>query len=86
MSPCPTQPCQLVKGTSYSVNVTFASSKCCFPSWGAQGGHLCVPLLGEERGRVAGEGSGWEEVDGEEECYLVVFSQPLGFVKGGSIR
>lgn len=27
VSPCPTQPCQLVKGTSYSINVTFSSSK-----------------------------------------------------------
>uniref|UniRef100_A0A8C2YG95 NPC intracellular cholesterol transporter 2 n=1 Tax=Coturnix japonica TaxID=93934 RepID=A0A8C2YG95_COTJA len=25
VSPCPTQPCQLVKGTSYSINVTFSS-------------------------------------------------------------
>ncbi|XP_065449440.1 NPC intracellular cholesterol transporter 2 isoform X2 [Chrysemys picta bellii] len=25
VSPCPTQPCQLQKGTSYSVNVTFSS-------------------------------------------------------------
>ncbi|XP_064316448.1 NPC intracellular cholesterol transporter 2 [Phalacrocorax carbo] len=25
VSPCPTQPCQLHKGTSYSINVTFAS-------------------------------------------------------------
>lgn len=25
--PCPTQPCQLRKGQSYSVNVTFSSSK-----------------------------------------------------------
>lgn len=25
--PCPTQPCQLHKGQSYSVNVTFSSSK-----------------------------------------------------------
>ncbi|KAL2303776.1 hypothetical protein Nmel_009055 [Mimus melanotis] len=27
VSPCPTQPCLLHKGTSYSINVTFASSK-----------------------------------------------------------
>lgn len=26
VSPCPTQPCQLHKGQSYSVNVTFTSS------------------------------------------------------------
>ncbi|XP_037594509.1 NPC intracellular cholesterol transporter 2 [Cebus imitator] len=26
VSPCPTQPCQLSKGQSYSVNVTFTSS------------------------------------------------------------
>lgn len=26
--PCPVQPCQLHKGQSYSVNVTFNSSKC----------------------------------------------------------
>lgn len=84
MSPCPTQPCQLVRGTSYSINVTFASSKCRFLSWGAWSEHLCVPLLGEQWGRVAGGGSGWEEVDGEEECYLIVFSQPLGLADGGA--
>ncbi|XP_006865670.1 PREDICTED: epididymal secretory protein E1 [Chrysochloris asiatica] len=26
VSPCPTQPCQLVRGQSYSVNVTFTSN------------------------------------------------------------
>lgn len=26
VSPCPTQPCELMKGQSYSVNVTFTSS------------------------------------------------------------
>lgn len=38
VSPCPTQPCQLVKGTSYSINVTFSSSKHRLRgAWGAGG-------------------------------------------------
>lgn len=75
MSPCPTQPCLLHKGTSYSINVTFASSKYRFPSWGARGAAIAsVPLLGEEWRRVAGEGSGWEEAAGEEDSPLVAFS------------
>lgn len=88
MSPCPTQPCQLHKGTSYSINVTFASSKYRFLRWGAGAGgsHLCVPLRGQEWGRVAGEGSGWEEVAGEEEHRLVVFSQPPGYVKEPDVK
>lgn len=80
MSPCPTQPCQLHKGTSYSINVTFASSKYRFLRWGAGvgGSHLCVPLRGE--------GSGWEEVAGEEEHRLVVFSQPPGYVREPGVK
>lgn len=27
VSPCPTEPCELHKGLSYTVNVTFSSSK-----------------------------------------------------------
>ncbi|XP_066178153.1 NPC intracellular cholesterol transporter 2 isoform X3 [Sylvia atricapilla] len=37
VSPCPTQPCLLHKGTSYSINVTFASSKERIPSGSGQG-------------------------------------------------
>lgn len=37
MSPCPTQPCLLHKGISYSINVTFASSKEHIPSGSGQG-------------------------------------------------
>lgn len=87
MSPCPTQPCLLHKGTSYSINVTFASSKHCSAA-GVPGecvgenGHLRVPLFGQGQGKVAGEGSGWEEVAGEEEWPLVVFLQPSRFVEG----
>lgn len=77
MSPCPTQPCLLHKGTSYSINVTFASSKEHVPSGSGQG--RVMPSVSHcwEGRRVAGEGSGWEE-----ECPLVAFLQPLAYVKG----
>lgn len=51
MSPCPTQPCQLVKGTSYSINVTFSSSK----HGVAVGGWLCAALRGHRGGQRGGE-------------------------------
>lgn len=86
MSPCPTQPCLLHKGTSYSINVTFASSEHRRPSWGAgwaaRGEVTSVPLRGGEWGRVVGKGSEWEEVAGDEERPLAVFLQPLGYMEG----
>lgn len=55
VSPCPTQPCQLVKGTSYSINVTFSSSKHLLRgAWGCWWG----PVRRDEVGR--GGDSGWE--------------------------
>lgn len=55
VSPCPTQPCQLVKGTSYSINVTFSSSKHLLRgAWGCWRG----PVRRDEVGR--GGDSGWE--------------------------
>lgn len=56
MSPCPTQPCQLLKGTSYSINVTFASSKRRFPSGGAGGVGAIAPA--SHCSERSGEG-GW---------------------------
>lgn len=77
MSPCPTQPCLLHKGTSYSINVTFASSKEHILSGSGQGQVIPSVTHCWEGRRVAGEGSGWEE-----ECSLVVFLRPLAYVKG----
>lgn len=76
MSPCPTQPCLLHKGTSYSINVTFASSKAHIPRGSGQG--QVIPSVSHcwEGRWAAGEGPGWEE-----KCPLVVFLQPLGYVK-----
>lgn len=48
MSPCPTQPCLLHKGTSYSINVTFASSKEHVPRGSGQG----IPSAGRGEGRL----------------------------------
>lgn len=62
MSPCPTQPCLLHKGTSYSINVTFASSKEHIPSGNEQGQVIPSVSHCREGIRAAGEGSGWKSV------------------------
>lgn len=61
MSPCPTQPCLLHKGTSYSINVTFASSEHRRPSWGAGVGCAGGGYLGPTAWRGMGKG-GWKGV------------------------